>query len=238
MTPRWYYIIRVPGPWKLSLEGDPAHYYRRFVHGLNVYEVGARVKEQDATFRASILKSYLSAEVLELLETLPFENENHRKDVDRIETNFIDVTNETFERYKFNTVWDMSQHGGGKYQNSTHSPCMISKTGPGLRLVLTCLRSTTSTTSFLLITSLVTSRLMICGTHLREPSSGRWSTILLDMDCLASLFQTMDQNSHLKNSSNLLTNSTLHINQAALEIPPKLLSRGRGENSRPSSRKP
>ena len=81
--------------------------YRRFVRGWNVYEVGARVKEQDATVRASILQSYLSAEELELLETLPFENEDHKKDADRIlmvlETHFIGVTNETYERYKFNT---------------------------------------------------------------------------------------------------------------------------------------
>ena len=74
----------VPGPGTLSLEGDPALNYRRFVGGWIVYEVGAHVKEQDATLRASILQSYLSAEVLELLETLPFENENHRKDADRI----------------------------------------------------------------------------------------------------------------------------------------------------------
>ena len=60
----------VPGRGKLSLEGDPALNYRRFVRGWIVYEVGAHVKEQDATLRASILQSYLSAEVLELLETL------------------------------------------------------------------------------------------------------------------------------------------------------------------------
>ena len=77
------------------------------MRGWNVYEVGARVKEQEATVRASILQLYLSAEVLELLETLPFEKEDHRKDADRIqkvlETNFIGVTNQTYERYKFNT---------------------------------------------------------------------------------------------------------------------------------------
>ncbi|XP_048759452.2 uncharacterized protein K02A2.6-like [Ostrea edulis] len=97
----------VPGPGKLSLEGNAALNFRRFVRGWNVYEVGARVKEQDATIRASILQSYLTAEVLELLETLPFEDPDHRKDADRIlkvlEKHFIGVTNETYERYKFNT---------------------------------------------------------------------------------------------------------------------------------------
>ena len=47
----------------------------------------------------------------------------------------------------------------------------------------------------------------------------RKSTILLDMDCLTSLFQTTDPNSHAKNSKNLPKNSILDINQAALEIP-------------------
>ena len=52
-----------------------------------------------------------------------------------------------------------------------HSLPMTSQTDPGLRLVLTCWRSSTSTTSFLLITSPITSRLMICETHLSKPSS-------------------------------------------------------------------
>lgn len=96
----------VPGPGKLSLEGDAALNFRRFERGWKVYEVGSRVKEQDATIRASILQSYLTAEVLELLETLPFEDPDHRKDADRIlkvlEAHFIGTTNETYERYKFN----------------------------------------------------------------------------------------------------------------------------------------
>ena len=54
-----------------------------------------------------LTEPYLSAEVLELLETLTFENEDHRKDADRIlkvlETHLIGVTNETYERLKFNT---------------------------------------------------------------------------------------------------------------------------------------
>ena len=92
----------VPGPGKLSLEGDAALNFRRFERGWKVYEVGSRVKEQDATIRASILQSYLTAEVLELLETLPFEDPDHRKDADRIlkvlEAHFIGTTNETYER--------------------------------------------------------------------------------------------------------------------------------------------
>ena len=42
----------VPGPGKVFLEDDPALNYRRFVHEWIVYEVGARVKEHDATDRA------------------------------------------------------------------------------------------------------------------------------------------------------------------------------------------
>ena len=42
-----------PGPGKLFLESDPALNYRRYVSEWNVYEVGARVKELDATVRAS-----------------------------------------------------------------------------------------------------------------------------------------------------------------------------------------
>ena len=96
----------IPGPDRLSLDGDPALNFKRFKRSRAVYEIGSRVKDQDAIIRSSILQSYLSPEVQEILESLPCEENdrnNANKLLEMLETHFIGSTNETYERYKFNT---------------------------------------------------------------------------------------------------------------------------------------
>ena len=76
----------------------------KFKHSWAAYEIGSRVKDQDAIIRSSILQSYLSPEVQEILESPPCE-ENERNNADKLlemlETH--GSTNETYKRYKFNT---------------------------------------------------------------------------------------------------------------------------------------
>ena len=76
----------IPGPDKLTLDGDPATNFKRFKRGWSVYETGSRIDAQQDNIRAAILQSYLSADVLELLETLPFDSNDDRKDAQKILT--------------------------------------------------------------------------------------------------------------------------------------------------------
>ena len=98
-------IQGIPGPDKLTLDGDSAVNLKRFKRSWTVYEVGSRINTLNEEVRASILQSYLSADVLEILESLPCEEADKNKVdkiLDRLERHFIGNVNETFERYKFN----------------------------------------------------------------------------------------------------------------------------------------
>ena len=88
----------VPGPRKLFLEGDSA------LNPVVLCADGTSISSEHVSRNRTLLSeplnsSHLSAEVQELFETLRFENEDHKKDADRIlkvfETHFIGVTNST-----------------------------------------------------------------------------------------------------------------------------------------------
>ena len=95
----------IPGPNKLSLEGNIANNFKRFKRAWQVYEVASQVRNQDPAVRASCMKAYLTEDTQEVLEGLPFTDENHRDNADRIlevlETFCVGTTNETYERYAF-----------------------------------------------------------------------------------------------------------------------------------------
>ena len=62
-------IYGIPGPQKLTLDGDPALNFRRFKRSWAVYENGSRINVQQADVRSAILQSFLSPEVQEMLES-------------------------------------------------------------------------------------------------------------------------------------------------------------------------
>lgn len=95
----------IPGPERLSLEGNVDRNFKQFKRAWSTYEIASRIKEQPAVIRAATLVAFLKPEVQEVLEGLPFPSEIDRQDavkiIEVLENFCVGTCNETYERYKF-----------------------------------------------------------------------------------------------------------------------------------------
>ena len=97
----------IPGPDKLTFEGKPEVNFKKFKRAWKTFETGSRIKDQEPVVRASCLQAYLKEDVQEILEGLPFDQDEDRKKADKIlevlEKYCVGEVNETYERYAFFT---------------------------------------------------------------------------------------------------------------------------------------
>lgn len=122
-------LQNVPFPEKLKTTGNLAANWKRFRRAWESYEVASRVKDQLAEVRAATLNACLGEDAQEVLDGLPFEEEAHRQDTDRIltamQTYCLGETNETYERYIFFT---RNQKQGEKIESYVATLRTLAKT--------------------------------------------------------------------------------------------------------------
>ena len=74
---------------------------------LESYALITKLEEEDPKFRFAVLIQCFSAETITLVESLPFEDESHRMQVDKVlellENHFVGEVNEIFESFNFFT---------------------------------------------------------------------------------------------------------------------------------------
>ena len=71
------------------------------------YEIATRLNKQDSSLRVATLLSCIWSDVLDIFDGLSFDTEAERQDINKVleklEAYCIGETNETYERYVFNT---------------------------------------------------------------------------------------------------------------------------------------
>jgi hypothetical protein len=101
-------ISAIPFPQKLELrKGNLSDNWKKFHRVWENYEIATGLADKDDKLRIATLLTCLGSDAIELFDTFTFENADHKKDPARVTTAFktycVGETNETYERYTFNS---------------------------------------------------------------------------------------------------------------------------------------
>ena len=97
----------IPVPGKLDLRGNLAVNWKTFRRIWESYEIATHLNKQGSSLRVATLLSCIGSDVLDIFDGLSFDTEADRQDItkvlEKLEAYCIGETNETYERYVFNT---------------------------------------------------------------------------------------------------------------------------------------
>ena len=97
----------LPFPPQLNLRGNLAVSWKRFKRVWENYEIAAGLDTKENPLRVATLLTCLGPDAIELFDGFTFAEDAEKEDPDKIieqfENHCVGETNETYERYKFNT---------------------------------------------------------------------------------------------------------------------------------------
>ena len=118
-------------PKALQTNGNLATNWKKFKHAWDNYVIVARINQFEEEFQTAVFLSTIGEDGLELFEGMNFDPEDDWKKLNTIMTKFEDLcigeTNETYERYIFNS---RNKEGGesiDKYVNALHTLAQLCK---------------------------------------------------------------------------------------------------------------
>lgn len=98
---------QLPFPAKLEMEGNVAINWKKFKRTWVNYEIASGLVKKEKELRTATFLTCIGADAADVYEGFAFEEEGDEKDIDKVLDKFdnfcVGKTNETYERYLFNT---------------------------------------------------------------------------------------------------------------------------------------